>query len=359
MAQNGLKHELDSLSSSPPPSKKRKTASPTPSVSFGMTDPDPDWQVTYLSMQSYRDPQDKDYKRARLAEPYISAFTDVKEQADGTLDRCYIVSPTDKWQGMRKYNSFVIDEVKYHLGEYVWVKHGLEPQTKTMHEKDFWIGKILEIRGATTSHVYALVNWMYWPEDLPLCQAPNELKPISGRRGYHGRREVIASNVLDAIPVLTCAGKVDVIHWLEEDDEDAITTPLYWRQTFNEENNELSGVRLHCVCDQPYNPDTTLLGCENPMCHIWLHKECILDDILTKTHDRLIGPLDDEQKRKLAKSKTSKKCYTGKFKADFKGDAMVPDVTITDIRKGQNGNTWTEAVYCPKCGFDMTSDRPH
>lgn len=51
---------------------------------------------------------------------------------------------------------------------------------------------------------------------------------------------MVASNVIDAIPVLTCAGKVDVIHWLEEDDEDAITTPLYWRQTFNGENNKLS-----------------------------------------------------------------------------------------------------------------------
>lgn len=72
-----------------------------------------------------------------------------------------------------------------------------------------------------------------------------------------------------------------------------------------------------------------------------------------------MGPLTDDEKRKLAKSKTPRKCYTGKFKAVFIGDEMVPDVRITDIRKGQGGNTWTEGVCCPKCGFDMTSDSPH
>lgn len=152
-----MKRELESLSPSPSPSKKRKTSSPTPSASFGVADPDPDWQITYLSMQSLDNPRSKDYRLACEAEQYISTFKDVQGEPDGILDRCYIVSPVNKWEGMRKYNSFVIDDVKYQLDEYVWVKHGQKPQGKTIHEKDFWIGKILEIRGATASHVYALV----------------------------------------------------------------------------------------------------------------------------------------------------------------------------------------------------------
>ncbi len=42
-----------------------------------------------------------------------------------------------------------------------------------------------------------------------------------------------------------------------------------------------------CRCGQPANPDKTLLGCTSPDCGKWLHLECLIDEALTKTYERL------------------------------------------------------------------------
>jgi hypothetical protein len=81
---------------------------------------------------------------------------------------------------------------------------------------------------------------MYWPEELP---SPGiKLKDMenkdSGKRTYHGGHELIASNYMEVLDVLSFAGKADVFHWLEEDDN--LQHKLYWRQTFNRETSALS-----------------------------------------------------------------------------------------------------------------------
>jgi hypothetical protein len=88
---------------------------------------------------------------------------------------------------------------------------------------------------------------MYWPDELPPPKkpAPDQVSPQSGRRTYHGSHELIASSYLDVLDVLSFAGKADIGHWLEEDDN--LMHKLYWRQTFCRETQELS-VSTSALC---------------------------------------------------------------------------------------------------------------
>lgn len=81
---------------------------------------------------------------------------------------------------------------------------------------------------------------MYWAEELPApaVKAPDQLSKDSGKRRYHGSHELIASNYMDVLDVLSFAGKAEVHHWQEEDDN--LQHKLYWRQTFCRETQALS-----------------------------------------------------------------------------------------------------------------------
>ena len=90
---------------------------------------------------------------------------------------------------------------------------------------------------------------MYWPEELPPpSQKSKDMESRdSGKRTYHGGQELIASNYMEVLDVLSFAGKADVFHWLEEDDN--LQHKLYWRQTFNRKTNALSvGAPLPQIC---------------------------------------------------------------------------------------------------------------
>jgi hypothetical protein len=56
-----------------------------------------------------------------------------------------------------------------------------------------WIAYILEIRASDEYHVYALVCWMYWPDELPRG-TQDGTRRIQGRQPYHGMNELVASN---------------------------------------------------------------------------------------------------------------------------------------------------------------------
>lgn len=86
---------------------------------------------------------------------------------------------------------------------------------------------------------------MYWPEELPAtAKAAGETSTTSGRRKYHGNSELIASNYLDVVDVLTLAGKIDVERFSEDLGDYAVSDPdpgkFYWRQTFCQATQRLS-----------------------------------------------------------------------------------------------------------------------
>ena len=79
------------------------------------------------------------------------------------------------------------------------------------------------------------------PDELPWDTKP---KPTDGTQGpkrkYHGRSEVIASNWMEIIDVLSIDSSIEVMHW-DEDDEDPYPKnnvgKLFWRQTLSREGN--------------------------------------------------------------------------------------------------------------------------
>jgi hypothetical protein len=94
--------------------------------------------------------------------------------------------------------------------------------------------------------------------------------------------------------------------------------------------------------------------CDNPTCKIWLHKACLIDDILKKTYNKLAA--DTPETNGTAKpngkraSKSPSKPYDGKFSAKIKdaGDGP-PTIVIKDLRPGQELREWEEGIPCPKC----------
>lgn len=49
----------------------------------------------------------------------------------------------------------------------------------------------------------------------------------------------------------------------------------------------VQSVEVTCKCGTPANPDIMLIGCTNADCGKWLHRQCLVDDILAKVYDHL------------------------------------------------------------------------
>uniref|UniRef100_L7J9Z5 BAH domain-containing protein n=1 Tax=Pyricularia oryzae (strain P131) TaxID=1143193 RepID=L7J9Z5_PYRO1 len=181
-----------------------------------------------------------------------------------TMDVYYIVEPTRKWFGMKRYNSFILNGIKYHNEDFIYVANefsierhkALESKQPTRtsmlgSEKD-WVARILEIRAADEHHVYARIYWMYWPDELPEHSMDGE-KYTRGRQPYHGRSELIASNHMDVINVVSVTSPAQIDQMMENDNDDT-QGALYWRQALNVWTNELSTVKAACSYAKPGNP---------------------------------------------------------------------------------------------------------
>ncbi|KAI9812406.1 MAG: hypothetical protein M1827_004637 [Pycnora praestabilis] len=272
------------------------------------------------------------------------------------LDVNYVIRPHSLWSANKKYRNFVVGEETFGVNDFVFVNHADVPHgtpLPTTEERQFWIARVLEVRAADQQHVYLRVFWVYWPDDLP-----------GGAQDYHGKHELVVSNHMEIIDAMTVAGKADVSHWVEEDDEtDQTFTELYWRQTFNYVTQNLSDLRPRCVCKQPYNPDKFLIGCSNKGCKLWLHTDCVLDDVLTRVSERLVGDTNGHDSKTRGKGgrgrkslqKDPHKSYEGLFEAQISQEdeeGTVDRVIVTDIRTTEEGApapSWAEDIICLNC----------
>jgi hypothetical protein len=103
-----------------------------------------------------------------------------------------------------------------------------------------------------------------------------------------------------------------------------------------------------------------MMICDNEDCKLWMHEECLIDDILTRTYERLVedGSEDADANgvaKPVAKKGKGRKIWKGKFDAKFNTedtpDGSRTTVTITDLReKPKSPKSWTERVACLKCG---------
>ncbi|KAG5999298.1 hypothetical protein E4U43_002159 [Claviceps pusilla] len=228
-------------------------------------------------------------------------------KSNQSMNLAYTVEPQKQWLDMTRYNSFVLNGYKYAHDEFVYVANdatielqkatGKNPHGGSLQQStDYWVAKILEVRASDELHVYARIYWMYSPDELPPGTVDGK-KVIAGRQPYHGQNELIASNHMDVINVVSVAMKATVHQWIESDD-DEVQDALYWRQAFNCRTSQVSSVELTCKCRTPANPDKTLVGCTNAKCGNWLHYECLLHDALMDVYERLGTELPHKSEKK-------------------------------------------------------------
>ncbi|KAI3328559.1 hypothetical protein F4824DRAFT_407856 [Ustulina deusta] len=270
--------------------------------------PDEDTQAECPFSVTHPDPNERDKKAKRKRQeseeqtpvPKISLqaspFSPMGKFKDpnNTMDRYYQVHPHQKWMDMTRYNSFVLNGVKYYSEGFIFVannstierqKNPGETRPSRQKSDDDWVARILEIRASDEHHVYARVYWMYWPDELPQGTQEGK-KSIQGRQSYHGQNELVASNHMDVINVVSVTAQATVNQW-DETNEDEVQQALYWRQAFDVRNMELSSALPRCKCNRPENPDKQLINCTNTECRKWLHDDCLIHEALMKTFSRL------------------------------------------------------------------------
>ncbi|KAF8866459.1 hypothetical protein BDZ45DRAFT_272798 [Acephala macrosclerotiorum] len=347
------KHGLAGLQSEEQAAKRAKSSATPASRSATPADTSAKvpFKVEYPNMNT-SSPTHKQKQLIDAADFQVSPFTAKGASKEGELDQYYTVTPTTEWEDMKKYNNFIIQGEVYKNNQFVFVRGEDTPKDKDTEgrPKDFWVARILQVRAKNAQHVYALVAWMYWAEELPApaVKAPDQLTKESGKRRYHGSHELIASNYMDVLDVLSFAGKAEVHHWLEEDDN--LQHKLYWRQTFCRETQALSKLRQHCICKGYFNPEVTMYICDNSSCKIWLHDDHLIDDILMKTYKKQNSNDGTNGVAKVNGKKMKTPPYKGIFKATIREENDKPPVAlITDLRANADPKTWEERIACPKC----------
>jgi hypothetical protein len=120
-------------------------------------------------------------------------------------------------------------------------------------------------------------------------------------------------------------------------------------------------LREHCVCGGYFNPEKTMFICDNTACKVWLHRDCLVEDILSKTYSRLVEGDNGTPDRKTngiartnGKKGKGKPRYKGVFEARIKEDGdEAPKAIIKDLRPSADPKTWEEAIQCPKCSTEL------
>lgn len=117
-----------------------------------------------------------------------------------------------------------------------------------------------------------------------------------------------------------------------------------------------------------------LVNCSNADCRIWLHKECILKDVLSRVHSRVVGEETVEVGKTSRKSRKSNPSTTtntmqapgsdpweGLFDAKLVNKGGRHKVVVTDLRGGgssnpspkasrqSQGKAWEEEIHCLRC----------
>ncbi|KAH8800738.1 hypothetical protein F5884DRAFT_540720 [Xylogone sp. PMI_703] len=346
--------------------------------------------IEYPAKSSNRKLSKEKQQLINHAELQVSPF--VTKGNEGDLDQFFTVVPIQAWASMKTYANFIMRGKLYTKKDFVYVKgEGASPEHEEEHEHESpWVARMLQIKAKDPQHVYALVAWMFWKHQLPHKELKQASLPDPKMATYHGNNELIASNYMDVLDVLSIEGKAEVNHWLEESDEEHRPSGLYWRQTLNRKTKQLSQIKTHCICNGHYNPDSIMFVCDNKKCKIWFHPECLIDYVLKKTHKNLeeitkskttLQPaesasvvsayFDDVRskpdtrnmvsivgkevtKRKSPKKLSEKKDCEYFFKAIIKEDKKRPEFEITDLRKDSDGiKTWSEPIICPKCGTPL------
>ncbi|KAF4990608.1 hypothetical protein FGRMN_8367 [Fusarium graminum] len=192
------------------------------------------------SFQPARKKQARKVTTGSLQNHEKSKFQDFPISDTSNLGLFYTVEPGTMWQNMTSYKSFVLGGRKYKRDDFVFVANERTVKRrasmdKTTHieatgDDEEWIAHILEIRASDGNHVYARVHWMYRSYEIP--PGTSSLQP------YNGKNELILSNHMDIIDVLSVTGLAEVHQMTDAEDE--IPGAHFWRQAYDWRNRRLS-----------------------------------------------------------------------------------------------------------------------
>ncbi|KFZ24926.1 hypothetical protein V502_00603 [Pseudogymnoascus sp. VKM F-4520 (FW-2644)] len=337
LARRSGNQQMTPIETSMPANISKRTHADMDSSESGPED-NADGQDIIWKIEHLRRPVASTTKRVRKrwdkAQRHESPFHG-KDQRKGALDLRYIVKPAT-WLGMRNCTECIVGGVSYRKNDYVYVRPELVGDDDN---RRFWFAHILEMRAKCASRVYALIAWMYWPDELRGAHMGAET-PKSGRRWYHGKHELVASNHLDVLDVTSMAGHAPVAQWFEDDDDNT-QDGFYWRQTFKIMSRGLSSIRKYCICENYYNPDLTLVACPNEECRLWMHEGCIATNSKTKAYHALTANSEEMERHKGSNINGLSVCRPhNRFTRKNDGN----EVRITDSRTKK---TATENLHSP------------
>ncbi|KAL8461521.1 hypothetical protein ACS0TY_032850 [Phlomoides rotata] len=144
-----------------------------------------------------------------------------------------------------------------------------------------YVAKVLKIEADKRNSVRVHVRWYYRPEES-----------FGGRREFHGAKELFLSDHFDIQSADTIEGKCTV-HSFEKYThlENVSHEDYYCRFEYRPTSRVLlpNLVVVYCKCEQPYNPDTLMIQCEE--CEEWYHPHCVGMTIeQVKQLDRFVCP---------------------------------------------------------------------
>eukprot|EP00656_Telonema_subtile_P033984 TRINITY_DN3812_c0_g1_i1.p1 TRINITY_DN3812_c0_g1~~TRINITY_DN3812_c0_g1_i1.p1 ORF type:complete len:195 (+),score=38.36 TRINITY_DN3812_c0_g1_i1:243-827(+) len=152
---------------------------------------------------------------------------------------------------------------KFHLR----ITPGAAVTLKNPHSPDQpFIGKCIGLeKDRKSEQVTVKLQWFYHPEES-----------TCGRQTFHGSKELFLSDHVDE-QKLECVEGVIQVHSLKDYEElSTITSSDYfWRYNYKASTGEFrpKSVPVYCSCEEPYNPDLTMVECEK--CNEWFHLTCV------------------------------------------------------------------------------------
>nr|POF07883.1 hypothetical protein CFP56_66175 [Quercus suber] len=204
--------------------KERSKSSPIRSV----TQPPELSNSERSKITAYLDSTDKPFKVATLPatrkRKRESGVVQIQQSAfEDRLAVQYEVTPGTTWDSLRRYKKFTVVAESIAVGECILVSHDA-PESQVINVHEQWKAQVLDVRALDPEHVYVRVAWLNRPEDLD-----------TGRKPYHGKNELIPTNQIDIIDATSVNGKIDLVHWEENQEDQARLEEdqFFWRQTFD------------------------------------------------------------------------------------------------------------------------------
>nr|GEW86275.1 chromatin remodeling protein EBS-like [Tanacetum cinerariifolium] len=132
-------------------------------------------------------------------------------------------------------------------------------------DKPPYVARVEKLEVDHRNNVKVKARWYYRPEDS-----------ISGRRQFHGVKELFLSDHYDTQSAHTIEGKCIVHSFKNYTKLDNVGTEDYFcRFEYKATTGRFTPdrVAVYCKCKMPYNPDDLMVQCEG--CKDWFHPNCM------------------------------------------------------------------------------------